>query len=206
MVTTPTIGQLAWGGPLNTALNDLQSQITATPPGVDWVPADQTYIGWPYDPAVMSGSTILVAGTLTITRVAVRAATTANSLSVSVTTAGSGLTAAQNFAGLYNSAGTLVAQTADQSAVWNSTGAKIMPLTAATAIPAGQFLLALLSNGTTPPTVGRASNAANNSVNFGLATSALRFATFGAGLTALPASFAPASMVVSAVSWWQGLR
>jgi hypothetical protein len=63
MVTTPTIGQLAWGGPLNAALNDLQSQITAGPPGVDWVPADQTYIAWPYDPAVMSASTILVAGT-----------------------------------------------------------------------------------------------------------------------------------------------
>jgi hypothetical protein len=206
MVTTPTTGQSNWDVPLNAALNDLQGQINQRQLDVAWTPGDQAYAAWSFDPALPLGSSLVPTGTLNLTRLAIRTARTLNSITVQSTAAGVTLTAGQNFAGLYDSTGARVALTADQSAVWNSTGTKIMNLTAPYAAAAGYYWVALLVNAVTAPQFQRGQSAAPNAINAGLATASSRYATSGAGLTALPASFVPGAVTQSAIAWWTAVK
>lgn len=202
MVTTPTIGQSAWGQPLNDALNDLQSQISQRPIDVEWSPSDQGFSAWTFDPALSAGSTALSTGTLNLMQVAIRTARTLTDMTICSTVAGSGLTAGQNFVGLYDINGNRVALSADQSASWASTGTKIIPFTAPVAVPAGYYWLAVLVNGTTPPQIQRGQTNAANAVNAKKTTATSRYATSGAALTALPASFVPGAVTPQPIAWW----
>lgn len=208
MVTTPTHGQANWDVPLNAALNDLQAQITAL--GVDstWHPADQGFISWSVDPASASNATALATGVMTVVRMAIRAQTsvTVTSLEIGVNVAGSGLTAGQNLAALYNSAGTRIGVTADQSGTWNSIGHKSMNLTAPVLVTPGLYWVGILSVGTTPPQILRATTAAAGSNNAGLTAANTRFGTIGAALTSPPASFTPATITPALMGWFAGLR
>lgn len=203
MVTTPTIGQLNWGAPLNAALNDLQNQINQRIINVGWAPQDQGFIQYTVDPALPTNTAALVSGTLTVGQVMVRAAATVNRLAIRITGAGAGLTAGQNFLGLYNSAGSLVAQTADQSAAWTATGQMMPVVTAPVGIAAGKYWIAVLSNGATPPTLRCANQGGDG--NFALTGASLRFATAAVAQTVLPASFVPAALVSQLNAWWLGV-
>lgn len=204
MVTTPTIGQLNWGAPLNAALNDLQNQINLRPIGVGWTPQDQGFISWTEAPGLINNSGTLVSGTVTLGQVAVRDATTANRLFLRVTAAGVGLTAGQNFVGLYNNAGTRIAVSADQSAAWTATGMMSPAFTAPIGISAGKYWLAVLANGATPPSL-RCGNQGGDG-NAGLTGATLRYATAAVAQTSLPASFVPAALVAQLNAWWLGLQ
>lgn len=60
---------------------------------------------------------------------------------------GGGLTSGQNFAGIYNSSGTRVAQTADQTTAWGTSGNKQMALTGGPiALEPGVYYAVLLTN------------------------------------------------------------
>jgi len=208
MVTTPTHGQANWDIPLNAALNDLQDQININPVADgEWMPSDQSYVAWSIDPALAVNSSILTAGAMTLIRVAVRAkaATTVlvSNIEIGVGTAGVTLTAGQNFAALYNTAGTRLAVTADQSAVWTSTGHKTMALTVPQNLAAGYYWIGILPNGTTPPQLTRASSAA--SVNSKTTAATSRFGSFGAGQTATPASITPATITPVNIAFFGGI-
>lgn len=198
----PTIGQDPWGATLNARLDNLQAQIDTRPTVVDWSASDQGFITWAYDPVMTFGGTALTNGVLTLARVAVRDSATVNSIACNIFAAGVGLVAGQNFAALYNSAGARIAVTADQSAVWNTTGNKIMAVTAPVGVTAGYYWLALLGNAATPPQIDRANSVGAAAINTSAATS--RFATTGAAMTTTPASFTPAGITVSNISWWLG--
>lgn len=192
-LTFPTIGQTPWGAPLNGALAKMAS-IT--------LPDDHGSIAWTYDPALSDGSSLVPTGTLNLMRVPIRAGVSTVSVTMCSTVAGVTLTAGQNLMGLYSSAGVLVAQTADQTASWLSTGTKTMAWTGATPLAPGMYWVAMLTNGTTAPQIQRGQTNAANAINYGLTAANSRFGTFGAGLTALPASFSPAAITQAFIAFW----
>jgi hypothetical protein len=144
-----------------------------------------------------------------LTRVALYGGTaTITNILVAVQTAGSGLTASQSFAGVYDSAGVKIGGTADQSAVWNSTGVKTMALSGGPFTTTSPWVyVVLVSNGTTPPAFARTGggNAAAGLITLSATVTNMPFATNGTG-TALPASLTYASnSATGAQSFWVAL-
>ncbi len=70
----------------------------------------------------------------------------------------------------------------------------ILPLATQLPVTAGFYWIALLINAATPATFLRGATGAGQWINAVQTSSTLRLATFGAGLTALPASITPGSM------------
>ncbi|MEW2402114.1 hypothetical protein [Streptomyces sp. NPDC046862] len=161
--------------------------------GMD-TPAIHGSAAWCYDPALAVNSTQLTAGTLYLTRVDIAANITVTKLYWWVASTGSGATTNQNWAGLYNSSGTLLAS-ANVDASFSS--ATLKPTTiSATALSAGQFYwVGLLFNASVTPTLTRASGwtGVDTAANLGLSASAYRFAKNGTGRTSLPSPLTPAS-------------
>jgi len=98
-----------------------------------------------------------------------------------VQTAGSGLTAGQCFAALYDSGKNLLQTTADQSGTWNSGGIKNMTISSQ-AVSAGKLYVGWFYNGTTPPRF-LANTSGTNVVNGQLSAANSRFATADTGRT-----------------------
>ncbi|MDB5164791.1 MAG: hypothetical protein JWL89_417 [Candidatus Saccharibacteria bacterium] len=123
---------------------------------------------------------------------------TVNNINMFVGTAGATLTASQNFAAIFSSAGTQLGVTADQSTAWTSTGLKTMALaTPNLAISGGvsAFVWVMyLANGTTAPAFLRSGNTgAIAQLNAGTTAATTRTGYVATGQTSIPASFTPAS-------------
>jgi hypothetical protein len=168
---------------------------------VTWQPNDHGMITWSFDPASINATLIIpTAGQVNLIKLHVPTACTITNVIFSISAAGATLTASQNFAALYTSAGSLLSATADQSTNWTTTGVKIMALSAAQAVAAGDYYLAFYANGTTLPTPRTGGNAGSMAnANLSLANS--RFATADTGkTTAMPATLA--AIAAQAVSWF----
>lgn len=165
----------------------------------NWSYADQGLLGWSYDVASATLTSIIPsAGVMQMTRVPVKAGTITN-IHLDVTTAGAGLTSAG--VAIYQG-GTLLAQSADISTTLQSTNGKTIPLSAPVSVTAGYVYVAVWANGTTLPTLARAISRSN--VNIGLTSSTYRFATSGSSIT----TTAPGTLGILAAgstSWWIGL-
>jgi hypothetical protein len=173
-----------------------------------WVPSDVNYVAWTYDPAIATTTTSALAstGVIYLFRVNVRAPVSVTNVELYIGTAGSVLTGGENFAGLYNSSGTLIGTTADQTANWGTPGYYTTALTGGPyAIPAGFYWIAMLFNGTTGPAPLRQSAIATGFENSGLGVALARYATNGAGNAALPASITPGSNNLAQITYWAGL-
>ncbi|MFD5107128.1 hypothetical protein [Streptomyces cinereoruber] len=215
MYSPISAGTPSWDVPLNAALTDQDSRITtavdrigAAEAKLDYNPTDQGLISWTFDPATnITAQSALTSGQLYMVRLAVRSAATVSTVVVPVGTAGSSLTAGQSLVGLYSPTGTLLAQSADQSANWTSTGVKSVSLTSPASVTAGYYVVGVMSNGGTPPSLFRGSNASIGATfpNIGLSAENSRFATHGAGLTALPSSVSMASRTPTTGAVWVGL-
>lgn len=169
-------------------------------------PKDHGLEAWSIDPRVITGSVAPTSGTLTLAGIRIDRAVTLANLHVYVGTLGAGLTAGQCLLGLYDSAGTLLGQTADQSTAWTSVGAKKAALVSPVAVTPGVYRVAILAVGTTPPAFSRGANANGQLVNFNLTTaSTYLFATADTGRTTFPAThgslatFASALLVAASV-------
>lgn len=171
-----------------------------------WLPSDQGMVAWNYDPSEAANTQLLVSGTVYHIGLMIRAATTFSNVIVPVSTAGATLTAGQNLAGLYDSAGNRVATSADQSGNWTTPGVKTVPMVGAPiALSPGLYYVAILSNGTTPITILRESNITGASlINFNLTTATARNAEL-AGQTSLPASLTLSTRSFSTLSTWGGI-
>lgn len=168
-------------------------------------PSMQGFVTWNYDPmiTIATGASINVSGTIYMHRVYLSAGSVVNSLAIGVQTAGATLTAAQNLMAIYDAAGNRQGITADQSAVWTSTGFKTAALTGAyTVTTAGYHYIAVLAVGTTPPVFYEASNAPAVLYNGNTSGATLRHATNGTGQTTLPTTRTLASNVSSTVNAW----
>jgi hypothetical protein len=169
--------------------------ITGNALGAD-SPAGHGVAAWCYDPALAVNSTQLTAGTVYLVRVNIAAAVTVTKIYWWVANTGSGATTNQNLAGLYDSAGTLLASVNVDTSF--STATLKTTTIAATALSAGAFYwVGLLFNASVTPTLARASGwtGVEAAANLGLAASAYRFAKNGTGRTALPSPLVPASNV-----------
>lgn len=207
MVYTPIpIGSLAWGASVNAAFTSQDSRISALEAAGD-APSSQGLKAAPFDVALSNGSIALVSGTVYMVEVVITAPVTLNSAVAVAFTAGSALTAAQNFAGLYNAAGTRVAVTADQTTAWGTAGVKTMNFTAPVAVTPGRYYVALLSNGTTPPAFlrGLSAGAIPQALNIGRTAADGRWTTGPTAQTTLPASVTMASRTLAAAALWAGV-
>lgn len=221
MVTKPQRGDISWDVTLNAALDDLQAQVTANGSSIttntgniaalqptSFGALESGYKAWTFPAEQVSGTgTIPGAGAVTLGKVLVNSAQSVSSVALYVVTAGSGLTSGQNFAGIYNSSGTLVATTADLTTAWAGTGWMNHPLTGGPySLAQGAYWVAIMSNGTTRPAFGRnASNLSGALYNGLLTNAALRFATNGTGTTALPSNITPSSNSSLNVPHWFAL-
>lgn len=220
MVTKPERGERDWDVTLNAALDDLQSQATTNASSITSqgtriatlerspAAADFSLEAWTYDPLIAAQTSTLTSGTVYMAKLRVVSAFTTSSVYLQVSTAGSSLTAGQNFIGLYDAAGTRVALTADQTTAWGSTGLKTAAWAASASLSAGFYYVALLTNGTTGITIARASAQGSEMLSPNLTAATYRWSTGGTGLTgltALPATITMSNRGAGATSVWAAL-
>lgn len=149
-------------------------------------PADHGLVAWSFDPACISNGTLVTNGTAYFVRVPIRYTTSVSKIWTIVTAAAVTPTAGQNFFGLYNSSGTLLASGSADSVI-SSTGAQNVSITPQVLTP-GYYLVCLMCNAATAPTFARNTGAASYG-NINLSTANLRFFSNTTGnTTALPAS------------------
>jgi hypothetical protein len=209
MAFTPIpIGSLAWGAPVNSALAGQDTRITALEAGAagDTAnapgPADQGWITWNYDPVHAQSGVAVTSGTVYMMKIHLREAATVSSVSAVVSTGGTGLTAGQCFAGLYDSTGTQLAVTADQSGNWANVAHHMMTLTAPVNAAAGAYYIALLANGTTGPAFIRSGSPYTIAMNANTTLTTARWTTGPTAQTSLPASITLGSRAFTSNSYW----
>jgi hypothetical protein len=182
--------------------------------GVPLNPAQQLfgYLGWTFDNAMISGNTTLSsAGVVTLCKIPWPNTLTVTNIVIGIGAGGGSLTSGQCFAGIYNSSGTLLGISADQSGTWNASGAKTMALNGGVISVAGGgaggfIYVGLLWNGTTSPSVFKAvNNSSVNAVNLGLSAASSRSASNGTGNTSLPSTLTLSSSVALANAYWAAL-
>ncbi|WPH59026.1 hypothetical protein SEA_LUCKYSOCKE_12 [Streptomyces phage LuckySocke] len=171
-----------------------------------FTPADHGLIAWTHDPATLrSASNATVSGTVYLAKVKiVNRSTVVSNIIVGIEAAGATLTAGQSLVGLYNSSGTRLAVSADQSANWTSTGLKTIALTTPQTLAVGSYYVAILSVGTTPPQFAMGAGG-STSVNAGLTTGTARFLAGPTAQTSLPASITLGSQTVQTGARWAAL-
>jgi hypothetical protein len=197
--TPITIGSINWGVPLNTAIQNHDRAFNQT------TPQDHDLLAWNFSVAVASGATGPTSGTVTMVKLWFRQALTVTNVAIGLGAAGVTLTAGQNFAGLYDSSGNRLGVTADQAANWVSSGFKEMALTVPVAVAAGAYYVAILSNGTTPPTLARGGILTASFANAKLTATTGAFTTGPAAQTTLPVSITMASRTLSPNPVWAGV-
>ena len=123
-----------------------------------WVPAHNKLLAATCDPATATANLTLSAGFVWFNKIWLPETISVTTLQIGLQVAGSSLTAGQNFGGIYDAAGNLIAKTADQATAWQSGGFKSMALTAESGfsltLPGGPGVWiygALLANGSTAP-------------------------------------------------------
>lgn len=171
-----------------------------------FTPADHGLLAWTHDPATLrSASNATTSGTVYLMKVKiVNRSTVVSNIILGIEAAGATLTAGQNLVGLYNSSGTRLAVSADQSANWTSTGLKTIALTTPQTLAVGSYYVAILSVGTTPPQFAMGAGGAT-SVNAGLSTGTARFLTGPSAQTSLPASITLGSQTPTSGARWAAL-
>ena len=153
--------------------------------------------------ALGSGGFVAVGGTIYGVAIPLLAGDVVSNLSVMVTTAGSGVTA--SLLGLYDTAGTRLAVSADQGTAWQSTGLKTVAMTTPYAVPAtGLYYGAIIATAsTTVPAFHRAATNASIAINVAVG-SGINPIVFMTGQTELVAS-ATFSAGVGGVCYWVGV-
>jgi len=186
-ITLPTVGQSAWATPLNLALADLaHSGINARDLGYKMV----NYM--PGAASVLTAGALASGTVRTVKMPRLTQAETITGAGFIIGTAASGATAGQCFVGLYSvsgTTGTRVALSADISGSLGSTGLIKYPFTAPYAATPGDYVVAMLFNGTTGPQLGAQSAGGISSiVNGDLTAGFLLVANNPTAQTSLPAS------------------
>lgn len=152
-------------------------------------PLQHGLLEWNFDPVAIStgNGSSAVSGVIYVMKLTSRMGGAVNNIA---TTVGGGttpvLTSGQNFAGIYDDKGALLAATADQTTAWATAGTKIMQLTSAVTLQAGRdYFVALVSNGSTLPSFVASAGASTTTANINLSNATKRFSANGSG-TSLP--------------------
>lgn len=197
-IVLPIHGQTTWDTPLDLALRNIAVA------GVH--PNDFGYQVWTSDPGFCTAGDGLVSGTVRMIKLPLNPQTyTITSIKYFVGTAAVTPTAGQNFAGIYNAAGTRVAVTADVTADVGSIGMKTFNLTAPLVVAANTAVwVAILCNaGTALASVGTAAVAAREGLfNPDQTAATARFTSGPAGQTSLPASITMGTRTILSRAPW----
>ncbi|MFD6889305.1 phage tail protein [Streptomyces sp. NPDC059957] len=170
--------------------------------GGSWLPSDLGFSGWTFDPAVSNSGQNLLAGYVYLCGINLRAASTVTNVVFYSCGYAGGTLNASSFAGLYTAAGARVGVTAALSGIFtaNEGATVVCPLTAAYSAPAGNYWVAIVTNGQTPspyngPVLARGANLGTSPAGAAAMPGAFRRAArlTATGQTSLPASFTPAS-------------
>jgi hypothetical protein len=154
-------------------------------------PSKHGYLEWNYDPiAVGTPNLQPISGTLYLLKITPQASGTISNVVLVMGTAGATLTSGENLVAVFNSSGTQLGISADQSTSWaGSTGVKTIALTSPITVTAGaDYYVAILAVGTTTPKFAGTSSSTASAVNAGLSASLDRFCVNGSGLSAMPSS------------------
>jgi hypothetical protein len=170
-------------------------------------PRSHNLVAWTGDPVSASSPSAPTTGNMYLLGVYVSRYASVTKLWVGVNSAGSGATAGQNFLGLYNSAGTLLASVGVDSLVTSSAGAFSGTISSTAVIP-GMYWVAVLLNvsGSTPQLVRHASAAASAALMYTVnqTGAGLRFAQQNT-LTALPSPLTPSSNLTTSNPFWAAI-
>jgi hypothetical protein len=137
------------------------------------------------DPATCNVGFALTGGSIYVVRLYVPKSGVATKIAIVLSSAGAVLTAGQNFAALLDDDGVKLAETADQAIAWQSSGEKQMAIPSQQLIAGNFYRIALLANGTTPPSL-RASSTSGTASNIALSADEIRFGIAATGQTAIP--------------------
>lgn len=155
-------------------------------------PADHGLIAWASDPSVVTSSFATTNGSLYLASVYIRSSVTVAKCWFMNNAGATGVTAGQNFIGLYGPTGTLLSSAGIDTQI-AAGGPSGVSLGAQQAVAAGHYWVGLLVNATGAPTVARMGGVSASGNNVNLSGASLRWAVNGTGLTALPGSITPAS-------------
>ena len=150
---------------------------------------DHNYLTWSCDPAYADKATSAAAtlGAIHLTKVKiVNRATVVTNVVAAIANTVAGLTSSQNLAGIYDSSGNRLAQTADQTTAWGSAGLKTMALTAPVTLAVGTYYIALLTNGSNTVQFTAIGGGFAGTTSAGLTTGTARSLVTGTGNTSLP--------------------
>lgn len=157
-------------------------------------PATHGLTAWSFDPVHAVNSSLPTNGTVYLVGIYPAADATITKIYWHVAVAGATPTANQNWVGLYDSTGALLAS-ADVDDSVTDTGV-IETTVSATAVTAGSmYWVAMLFNASTGPTISRATGLGSTSelANVGLSAASYRFATNGTSRTTLASTITPAN-------------
>ena len=188
------------GGPSTGVLVSLENVYQSN------MPLRHGYAEWNYDPVIGGSGSAPTSGTIYVMKVSAQTGGTVSNIVATITSvAGVSLTSGQNFVGLYDSTGTRIAVTADQSSAWTSNGVKAMALTSSVTIRGGSdYYVALLCNGSTPPSFMR-SGTNLSAPNANQSNALQRFSVNGTGIS-LPGSLTLSSNTsTNAITLWVAL-
>jgi hypothetical protein len=142
-------------------------------------PSDHGLLAWNYDPVTASATYQPSSGTLQLYRIYLQKPITISNIHIYIT---AGTSMSNCYGALFDSSGSLLAQSTDQSASFGSSGLKTIPITPQS-VSAGFIDVGIWVNTTgTQVAVHRA--AGSNIVNVGLSAPNFRYATADTGLTA----------------------
>jgi hypothetical protein len=160
------------------------------------IPENIGLLAWNYPPVDAQGSFQLPGSSLTLLRVDIKKAFTWNNVVVYCIGAGGGTAF---YAGLFNSSGTRIQVSTDQSTLLHSTGLIEIPLGGGAAMTPGTFVwVALLSTmASVQPTLVK-SNAYGGHQNGKLTAANYYVATNGGTQTTIPSSITPSSNAITA--------
>lgn len=179
------------------------------------LPADNGMLWWSFPPINAGGANVPssanVPGKLTLQRVLLRNQATVAKIWLGISANDAGATFTNCYLGLYDSTGTLRAQTADISASLHSATVNGYSFVSSATLAAGEYFIALLmGSGSTWTTWNLKSSLGGVTANAGLAAPHLHLASMLSGLSALPSTVTLSSMDSSLItggwgSQWYGL-
>jgi hypothetical protein len=170
-------------------------------------PSRHGFLEWYFDPNLSTTGSALTSGTIYLMKISPQYNFTINNVTLVLNgTAATNLTSGQNLVGIYNSSGTRIAVSADQSSSWLTTGTKTISVGATSLISNQDYFIAVLSVGTgTMPTMARLSTS-SGIVNVGQTNATQRASVNGTSQTSLPSSLTLSSNSgTNVITIWAGL-
>lgn len=149
------------------------------------VPSDHGLISWPYKPELAVTTLTPVLGTVYMTALPIRQATTISKIWFLLGTAATSPTAGQNWCGLISPAGTLLSSGSLDSVITGSNAPKSGTLATPQAVSSGMYWGALLFNAAAAPVIYKTNQPFLGYSNVNQAPAAYRYAINGTTQTTL---------------------